>query len=151
MHEYGSECLFSAYSVCINFHDMSELPEEVQFNWLCCPVLTCTLMGNRHSLCQVPQKSRKKVSWFFHDFSRPKSKFPEKNPKKQKRKKTIFVFAAHVSICKINYRHTQTHTHTDTDMIWSRPTSYSTDFTSNWTDSRSQNYNLIKTGNRFSY
>ena len=26
-----------------------------------------------------PQKSQKKVPWFFHDFSRPKSKFPDKN------------------------------------------------------------------------
>ena len=47
-----------------------------------------------------------------------------------------FVFAAHVSNCRINYRHRRTVTH----MIWSRPTDYSTDFTSDWTDSRSQNY-----------
>ena len=80
-----------------------------------------------------PQKHQKKVSWWFHDFSRPKSKFPDKNI-------PIFVFAAHVSNYRINYRQTQTHTHTDTHMIWSRPTNYSTDFTSNWTDSRSQNY-----------
>ena len=25
-----------------------------------------------------PQKSQKKVPWFFHDFSRPKYKFPDK-------------------------------------------------------------------------
>ena len=80
-----------------------------------------------------PQKSQKKVPWFFHDFSRPKSKFPDK-------KISIFVFATHISICRINYRHTQTHTHTHTDthMIWSKPTDYSTDFTRNWSNSKSQ-------------
>ena len=43
----------------------------------------------------------------FHDYSMtsPKSKFPYK-------KIPIFVFAVHVSICRINYRQTQTHTHT---------------------------------------
>ena len=50
----------------------------------------------------------------------------------------VFVFAAHASNC--TQTDTDAHSHTDTHMIWSRPTGYSTDFTSNWTDSRSQNY-----------
>ena len=66
---------------------------------------------------------------------------PGQNPNFQT-KSTNICFAAHVSICRINYRRTQMHTHTHrhTLMILSRPTYYSTDFTSNWTDSRSQNY-----------
>ena len=50
---------------------------------------------------------RKKVPWFFHDFSGPKSKFPAK-----RKNKKIFVFAAHVSIYRIDDRQTLTHTHT---------------------------------------
>ena len=58
-------------------------------------------------LIRVPTKSQKKVPWYFHDFSRPKSKFPDK-------KYQYLFFAAHVSVCRINYRQTQTHTHTQT-------------------------------------
>ena len=81
-----------------------------------------------------PQKSQKKVPWFFHQC-------PWLHQAKiqiSRQKIPIFVSAAHVSICKINYRQTQTHTHTQ--MIWLRPTDYSADFTCNWTDPRSQNY-----------
>ena len=47
----------------------------------------------------------------------------------------------------ITDRHRRTLTHTDTHMIWSRPTDYSTDFPSNWTDSSSQT--TLKRGTDF--
>ena len=53
-----------------------------------------------------PQKSQKKVPWFFHDFSRPKSNFPDK------KKSQYFFFAAHVSNCRQTDRRTLTHRHT---------------------------------------
>ena len=49
-----------------------------------------------------PQKSQKKVPWFFHDFSRPKSKFPDK--------KTQYLFLR--SMYQIVDRQSQTHIHT---------------------------------------
>ena len=79
---------------------------------------------------RVPTKISEKK---FHDFSMTS---PGQNPNFHT-KIPIFVFATHVSITD---RHRRTLTLTDTHMIWSRPTDYSTDFTGNWTDSRSQNY-----------
>ena len=84
----------------------------LEFNWYICYLFH--------------QSSHKNLRKKFHDFSMTspglKFKFPDKII-------PIFVFAAHVSNCRINYRQTQTHTHTH--MIWSRSTNYSTDFTSN--------------------
>ena len=105
---------------------------------------SCPLASNLTYSAQFPkisplissQGSHKNLRKKFHDFSMTS---PGQNPNFQK-KIPIFVFAAHVSICRITDRHRHTFTHTDTHMIWSRPADYSTDFTSNWTDSRSQNY-----------
>ena len=81
-----------------------------------------------------PQKSQKKVPWFFHDFSRPKSKFPDK-------KNPTICFCGPCMYQIVDRQTQDAHSHTDTHMmICSWPTDYSTDFTSNWTDSRSQNY-----------
>ena len=55
-------------------------------------------------LTGFPQKSRKKVPWFFHDFTRLKSKFPDK-------KIPIFVLQP---IYQIVDRQTHTHSHTQT-------------------------------------
>ena len=71
--------------------------------WVSIP---CLLMA--WLLTGFPQKSQKKVPWFFHDFSRPKSKFPDKRK--------------NVSICRINYRQTQIHTHTQTWFDQGQPT-----------------------------
>ena len=92
----------------------------------------------RYCLIQDSHKNlRKKVPWFFHDFSRPKSKFPDK------KYQHLFLRPMYQFVESITDRHRCTLTHTDTHMIWSRPTDYSTDFTSNWTDSRSQKLHLL--------
>ena len=57
-------------------------------------------------------KNHKKSPMIFSWLLQARSKFPDK-----KTNKAIFVFAAHVSNCRINYRQTQTHTHTQTH-IW---------------------------------
>ena len=54
------------------------------------------------------QGSHKNLRKMFHDFSMTST---DQNPNFQT-KAPIFVFAALVSICRINYRQTQTHTHT---------------------------------------
>ena len=54
------------------------------------------------------QGSNKNLRKKFYDISMTS---PGQNPNFQTKKIPIFVFAAHVSICRINYRQTQTHTH----------------------------------------
>ena len=63
-----------------------------------------------------PQKSQKKVPWFFHDFSRPKSKFPDK--------KNQYLFlrpmCQFVESITDRQRRTLTHRHTH-DLIKAKP------------------------------
>ena len=61
--------------------------------------------------CMLGQGSHKYLRKKFHDFSMTS---PGQNPNFQTKKIPTFVFAAHVSICRINYRQTHTHTHTHT-------------------------------------
>ena len=82
---------------------------------------------------RVPTKISEKSSMIFPWLLQAKIQIS-----RQKIPIFVFVFAAHASNC--TQTDTDAHSHTDTHMIWSRPTGYSTDFTSNWTDSRSQNY-----------
>ena len=97
-------------------------------------------------LCRVPTKISEKSSMIFHDFSRPKSKFPDK------KKIPIFVYAAHVSNCRINYRQTQTHTHIHTRFDQGQPTIQLILLVIELIQEvKTTLVNLIKMGNRFSY
>ena len=59
-----------------------------------------------------PQKFQKKVPWFFHDFSRPKSKFSDK------KYQYLFLQAMHQFVESITDRHRRTLTHRHThDLI----------------------------------
>ena len=60
-----------------------------------------------HARSGFPQKSRKKSSMIFLWLFQAKILI-------SRQKISIFVSVAHVSICRINYRHTQAHTHTQT-------------------------------------
>ena len=98
--------------------------------------------SNSHT--RVPTK---KVPWFYHDFSRPKFTFSNK-------KIPIFVFAAHVPICRINYRQTQTHTHTQTHTWFDQGQSTIQLILlviELIQEVKTTLVNLIKMGNRFSY
>ena len=65
-----------------------------------------------------PQKSQKKVPWFFHDFSRPKSKFPDK------KYQYLFLRPIYQFVESITdtHRRTLTHTQTHTWFDQSQPT-----------------------------
>ena len=84
------------------------------------------------------QGSHKNLRKKFHDFSKIS---PGQNPNFQiKKYQYLFLRPMHQFVETITDWHRCTLTHTDTHMIWSRPTDYSIDFISNWTDSRSLNY-----------
>ena len=90
------------------------------------------------------QGSHKNLRKKFHDFSMTS---PDQNPNFQTKKyQYLFLRPMHQFV---ESRQTQMHTRTQTQIIWSRPSDYSTDFTSNWTDPTIL-VNLIKMGNRFS-
>ena len=92
-----------------------------------------------------PQKFEKKVPWLFQ------AKF---QISRQQKYQYLFLPPMYQIVESITDRH-EAHSYTDTRMIWSRPTDYWTDFTSNSTDSIQEVtitlVNLIKKGNRFSY
>ena len=88
-----------------------------------------------------PQKSQKKVPWFFYDFSRPKSKFPDK-------KIPIFVFAAHVSNCRQTDPDAHSHTWFDQGQLTIQLILLVIELIQ---EVKTTLFNLIKMGNRFSY
>ena len=94
-----------------------------------------------------PQKSQKKVPWFSMTSPGQNPNFHTKIP--------IFVFAAHVSICRINYRQTQTHhSHTQTHTWFGQgqPTIQLILLVIELIQEvKTTLVNLIKMGNRFSY
>ena len=94
---------------------------------------SCFPRGGISITCaRVPTKISEKSSMIFPWLLQTKIQIS------RQKKIPIFVFAVHVSNCR--QTDTDAHSNTDTHMIWSRPTDYSTDFTCDWTDSRSQNY-----------
>ena len=63
-------------------------------------------------LIRVPTKSQKKVPWYFHDFSRPKSKFPDK------KYQYLFLRPMYQFVESITDKHRRTLTHRHThDLI----------------------------------
>ena len=99
---------------------------------------------DRHSRTLTQEKK-------FHDFSMT---FPGQNPNFQTKKIPIFVFAAHVSICRINYRQTKmlTHTQTHTWFDQGQPTiQLILLITELIQEVKTTLVNLIKMGNRFSH
>ena len=83
----------------------------------------------------------------FQDFSMTSL---GQNPNFQTKKIPIIVFAAHVSICRINYRETQTHTHTRFDQ--GQPTIQLILLVIELIQEvKTTLVNVIKMGNRFSY
>ena len=133
-----------------NYSSMGLLP-DTQNLWLrmrreCRERFPATnFKGNRQS--GFPQKSQKKVPWFFHDFSRPKSKFPEKNT-------NICFCGPWIKLQNQLQTDTNAHPHTHTH-IWfdqDQPTIQLILLVIQLIQEvKTTLVNLIKMGNRFSY
>ena len=89
---------------------------------------------------QLLQGSRKNLRKQFHAFSMTS---PGQNPYFQTKNINICFCGPCINSYNQLQTDTDAHSHTDTHMIWSRPADYSTDFTCNWTDSRSQKLHLL--------
>ena len=139
MLQMGRNCLFFFSK------ERVSLAWPIRRQWIITPsilsvclsrVILFIYMGHNGVQCITgfPQKSQKKVPWYFHDFSRLKPKFPDK------KYQYLFLRPMYQFVESITGRHRRTLTHRHRHHFGQGQPTYSTDFISNWTDSRSQNY-----------